>query len=298
MIPLLTLKDQYQRIRLEALLGFPQLLIEDTNDRHNFPIFGYNRLSTNRHKWLEIKTITNITSYQAPSIISKVYSIHHNEKAISEIFLKLLEASLTSPELLKYIRFIPREEPGNKGEDYIVGSISSITNLSSQGYTSYKATLDPIVLEINKILKSVLSNHNILNNMTQLSANYLPGEVKREEVSVISNQDDLLILKQEYFTTSVSINENTKYNPRNNIYGSIYQDEDDFKEIDESDNMGSGNNIIVIDSKQRGNDANFYNKVLNLLKSGKKIVVENKYKVENYFSTVIRYVAINCKIFF
>jgi len=116
LIEIIEVDDKFQRIRMESILGFPQVIIDDVNDRHHFPTCGYNRIPNSTQKWLDIKT-TNNTQNNSPSLIQKLYHFSSNERTVCEVFLIILEASLKIPCLLKYIRYIPKEEPGNGNEE-------------------------------------------------------------------------------------------------------------------------------------------------------------------------------------
>lgn len=115
-VNILSINDKYQRIRLESILGFPQIMIEDVNERHKFPIFGYNKLPNNNQKWIEFKTIFN-KNMNNQSLLHKLYSFQNNSRTVAEVFLLLLEASVSNHALLKYLRYIPKEEPGNGQEE-------------------------------------------------------------------------------------------------------------------------------------------------------------------------------------
>jgi hypothetical protein len=115
-VNLLSIEDKYQRIRLESLLGFPQITIDDVNERHKFPVFGYNKLPNNTQKWIEFKTIFN-KNMNNQSLLYKLYSFQNNSRTVAEVFLILLESSITNHTLLKYMRYIPKEEPGNGAEE-------------------------------------------------------------------------------------------------------------------------------------------------------------------------------------
>jgi hypothetical protein len=115
-VSVLSIDDKYQRIRLESLLGFPQIIIDDVNDRHKFPVFGYNKLPNQSQKWLDFRTVFNKNINNQP-LLHKLYSFHNNSRTVAEVFLILLESSITNHSLLKYLRYIPREEPGNGTEE-------------------------------------------------------------------------------------------------------------------------------------------------------------------------------------
>lgn len=115
LVPILDISDEFQRLRFEAILGFPQMIIEDVNDRYKFPLFGYNRLPNSSTKWMDIKTIFN-KQQLVPSLINRLYYFQSNERTVCEVFLVILEACLTNLALMKYIRYMPKEEPLN-GEE-------------------------------------------------------------------------------------------------------------------------------------------------------------------------------------
>ncbi len=70
--------------------------------------------------------------------------------------------------------------------------------------------------------------------------------------------------------------------------------------MDESQNIVSDETTEVIEPSSRGSDKQFLLQcALKLTKynPGTKLVVQNKYKVEKFTSTVIRYVGVNGKLY-
>lgn len=107
-MPILKIKDEYQILRLETILGYPQIIIDEPNMRHNFPVFGYNKIPDENTKWIDYKCTLNLNS--CCPLLKKLLTFKANERLSCEIFLILLEAAEDNKELLKYLRFMSSEE--------------------------------------------------------------------------------------------------------------------------------------------------------------------------------------------
>lgn len=105
--------------------------------------------------------------------------------------------------------------------------VSSINELNKTSFgNTYQTTLDVLVEKVNSFLKEVLANKTILSHFQNFIGKYLPTEVKREEITVAKVENDLVILRIEYFTAYQVISNNIKYNYKNGSYfPSSMQDE-------------------------------------------------------------------------
>ena len=107
-LKILDIEDEHQMLRFNILLGYPQLIVEEPNQKSNVALFGYNLLSENKNKYTEIRGLYNVRN--SCCLMKKIFSRRFKEKTIIEIFLKFLNASKNNLLLLKYIRNFNSEE--------------------------------------------------------------------------------------------------------------------------------------------------------------------------------------------
>lgn len=71
-----------------------------------------------------------------------------------------------------------------------------------------------------------MNDKSILSNFTSFLGKYLPVEIKKEEISLIKFQDDLMLIKIDYYSSYQMLNSNIKYDYRNASYysSSMYND--------------------------------------------------------------------------
>ncbi len=117
-IPIFELKDNYQIVRFESIIGIPQLILENSN-------FGYQKLMnefsnlidfrgtiSNNDTCCFLKKIFDLKNYLK---ISRDYveerTIHSISSLIMELFLTMIGAATKNQELLKYIALMPSQEP-------------------------------------------------------------------------------------------------------------------------------------------------------------------------------------------
>ena len=112
LIPLFKVQDEYQRLRFEHIIGYPQIAMDEMNMKYNMPYFGFNKMIDKESKIYEFKSL--IQNKQNCCLIKKIINLKYREKACSEIVINFLEAASENLSLLKYIRSIPSEEPKHK----------------------------------------------------------------------------------------------------------------------------------------------------------------------------------------
>jgi hypothetical protein len=149
---------------------------------------------------------------------------------------------------------------------------------------------------LNEILSKI--NDNDINSISKFGGfmdSYLPKEFKREEITYICGDENIYILRIDYFTNFLKFSENIQFDKHNkSFYNNVFE-EQKLKIIDESQNKITNENELVIDCVSRKNDREFFQKILPHLKDNKKIIIQNSYKVENVKSTLARYVVVNGK---
>jgi len=108
---LLQLKDLFQTIRFEILLGIPQLSIEDSNFYYKYPSFGYHKLKNEFDDLNEYRG--TMASKETCSFLKKIFLLkgYQGEAIACELFLTILESATNNPELLKYLVCLPSQEP-------------------------------------------------------------------------------------------------------------------------------------------------------------------------------------------
>jgi len=109
-LKILEIEDEYQILRFNILLGYPQLMVEEPNYKSNMVQFGYNLFKENQGKFIEIRGLCNIRNTSC--LMKKFFSLKFREKTIIEVFLTILNASRTNLPLLKYIRNFNAEDNG------------------------------------------------------------------------------------------------------------------------------------------------------------------------------------------
>jgi len=125
---------------------------------------------------------------------------------------------------------------------------------------------------------------------------YLPKEFKREEITYICGDENIYILRIDYYTSIERFNSNIQFDKHNKSYYNNVFEEQKNKIIDESQNLISNESELVIDCVNRKNDREFFQKIYHLFKDmKKKIIVQNSYKVDKAQSTLSRYVVFNGK---
>ena len=109
-LKILEIEDNYQYLRFNILLGYPQLIVEEPNFKSNLPHFGYYLFKDNQGKYIEIRGLYSIRNTSC--LMKKFFSLKFREKTIIEVFLIILNAARTNLPLLKYIRNLNAEDNG------------------------------------------------------------------------------------------------------------------------------------------------------------------------------------------
>ena len=168
--------------------------------------------------------------------------------------------------------------------------------------TTYLDQLKRIVEKLNPLLTSVLNDKSLLKGFKSFGNRYLPYEVKREEVSLLMQGENLFIVKIEYFTNVIPFGKNIDWKKSATCYASTQESINSgynyYKDrvVEESQNIKPDDTTIVYDMADRpNNEREFLKKLLPALSQNKKVVVQNKYAIENVHSTLIRFVVFNSK---
>ena len=179
-----------------------------------------------------------------------------------------------------------------------VSAIHTYTNRYENNFFLEK--LKSIVEKINLVLNNNgISDKSLLKGFKAFANKYLPYEIKREEITHVMSGEGIYILKFEYFGNTIPITKDIKYSKSASFYQSMFDHkEDPNKLIDESQNIKSNeiDGVLVYDHTDRPNsEREFIKRIFLSVSSGKKIIVQNKYFVDNITSILIRYVAYNSK---
>ena len=161
-----------------------------------------------------------------------------------------------------------------------------------------------IVDEINPLIPEILANKSILKGFKSFPNKYLHFKIKREEITQIMCGEGIYILKIEYFTSVIPFSKDIKFHQSANYYSSGSDPMHSGKEpldktIVESQNVETDENTTVLDYTDRlMNEKEFLKRIVGPNQNSKKIVIQNKYFVENAFSSLIRYVAVSSNFIF
>jgi hypothetical protein len=108
-LPVLEIKDEFQLLRFEIILGYPMVIIEEATMRSKWPIFGYHKLSDYSAKYIDYRSALNIRG--CCSLLKKLAQLRNQkDRLVIEVFLILLEASIKNYALLKYLKLMPSDE--------------------------------------------------------------------------------------------------------------------------------------------------------------------------------------------
>ena len=302
-IPLLDIKDSYQRMRFEIILGIPQCIIDDTIGKNSMPLIGYHNLSDDKSKYFEYKGSINLRN--TSSVLKKLFLLKSKENVAIQIYLSILEACTLNFELLKYIRRLKAEEP--LFDDFIEWGVALINSLGKNESNIYYIKMKQYVSQINPILDKVMSDTNILPGFRGFMGKYLIKDLKREEITLIAHKDNVYLFELDYFGNFLTLDEQIDYSQSKSyvVGGSMnLLEEDDEKVakeaqdkiIDESENLSEvaeNEQLVSADLKLGMTEKEFFTKILANFTMYKKIIVENRYSVPEYRSLMKRYVIFN-----
>jgi ubiquitin C-terminal hydrolase len=306
-IPLLNLKDSLQRTRFEIIMGIPQIMIEESSGKSPFPYIGYHNLSDERSKLIDHKGTINLRNMC--SVVKKMYLLKSKDTISVQIFLAILEACTENRELLKYIRKMPAEEP--LFESFIEWGVAVINSYGRSEQNVFYEKLKEHVSKINPSLEKVMSDPDILPGFKSFIGRFIMKDIKREEIALIAQKDNLFLFSVEYFGNYLSLNENIDYSHSKSYVGggSLLEDEEKIKKENNDGEINSNNileeenlkseeipedtYVIPAESKLNLSEKEFFKIILPRFTDYKKVVVENKGSVPNSMSLLRRYVILN-----
>ena len=297
--PLLNINDDYQRMRFEYIIGFPQLIIDEPTSRYVFPFFGFHKMRDIKSKIYEYTGLTN--HRLTCCFLKKLFNIRGVEKAPCEIFLNILEAADLNPALLKYIRFMPAESQCDG--DFIMWGVHSIKTVNKKYNTNFDERLEKLAQSINNKLTDIFYNNSILHSFKgfiDINQKYLIMDIYSEEITQVRHKDNVYLFQIEYYTTIDRLDENSnlEFNDSKSNYYSEEEKEDKIK-AEEFNKFSENENTVFIDQAYKINDEKeFFKNILVHFTQGKKVVVIAKNKSSNaqVYSTFIRFVVFNSKL--
>lgn len=285
-LKILEIEDNHQVLRFNILLGYPQLMVEEPSYRSNKTLFGYNLISDNSGKFIEIRGLYNIKN--TSSLMRKIYSIKYREKIIIEVFLMILNAARTNLYLLKYIRNFNSEDANSN--DYINYGIQMING--KRGDNTYLDDLKNIVGHLNELLSNQMDKINI-PGFNSFIGKYYHKEIKREIYELIYANEGIYIFKVDFHCSKHTDNNEEEENQDEG--NKIFKFLNHFP-LDNSDTFENKDDSYVVynyDSKL-GNEREFFKRIISgMQQSNKKYVMENKNTVKDHTHNLIRYVAFN-----
>jgi hypothetical protein len=298
-VPLLALNDNYQRLRFEYIIGFPQMIIEDPTPRYPFPLFGFHKMKDESSK---VYDYTGLTSHRLfCCYLKKLFSIRGIEKLPCEIFLTILEASEEIPALLKYIRFMPGE--AILDGDFIMWGVHNIKRVIKKYTTNFDERLEKVANSINQKLSEIYYNDSILysfRGFIDINNKYLIMDIISENISLVAHKDNVYLFQIEYFTTVEKIDQNTVLDmtlSKSNDYEDEEEKEEKIKSEDYNNFIENESSVIIQQANKIPDEREFFRQILVHFTQGKKVIVQAKKKTESpSYATLIRFVVFNSKI--
>jgi hypothetical protein len=223
-LPLLGLKDSFQRLRFEILIGFPQLVVEENPSKYHQPLISYHVLSDDKTKHTENRGLINVRNTM--TLLQKLYYLRPKGTTSIQVFLQILEACVENPELLKYIRNMPADEPRyGSFIDYGVIMINTYVAKSDNSY--YYDRLTEVVNKINPLMDNVINDNTILSGHNGFIGKYLIKDIKREEITLLKQIDNIYLFEIEYFANTIPLNQETNYTKSKSYINGSYNILDD-----------------------------------------------------------------------
>ena len=292
---LLRIRDDKQITRMFILIGYPQIAIDEPNSRYNLPYFGFHNMSDFTSKAYEVKGLVNLNN--TCTLIKKLYNLHDKDQQ-AEIFLNILNECKKNHVLLRYLRSFPGEEPFF--EDFVKFGMHVVE--SSFRKTDYGQVFKDIIDILNPVLKSGVLN-NMIKNFNGFFGRYLHNDIKREEFTFIDKTESIFIIRCDYYTNMTTYSKTLDFSKSKCYFGAVHKFEEEKsveKERDsEENNIKSNEKVIVYSTEEKiGNEREWIKSIMKNLTAGQKVVVQNESKVENFKHNLIRFIAINSKIYF
>jgi len=108
--------------------------------------------------------------------------------------------------------------------------------------------------------------------------------------------EGLFLLRIEYFTSLIPINKDLNLSRSVSNYAIILDQKN--ADVDENQNLKTDENTEVYDISERPlNERELFKKILPIVSNNKKVIIQNKNKIENVISSMIRYVIFNSKLY-
>ena len=317
MIEMVNIKDKFQFKRYTILLGYPTMIIDETGETSNLPLFGKKIMKSKNDNYLKYTTINHIK--ESNCVLSKIVQFDKDvdkDKAI--LFVKIMMLLLTKAKknytLFKYLYLMPcRSLQYDNVYDEIVEKIKmyiekitaeEIKKQYSEDIVSIVAASEDYITKVKEDLSKQSTNEEIEddwemeNDKKEIAEmqwfkgfknNYIPGDIVREEISFICEGERLVLLRIEYYTTIIPIDQ--LHPSKTEITF-----DDNTSTVEEKEQIEEAENIGMIDIKLRnGNEKEYTKEIGQKAKiAGKKIVLVNpELKDKKCYNTLIRYVVTN-----
>ncbi|MCQ2816811.1 MAG: hypothetical protein MJ252_06050, partial [archaeon] len=300
---LMLIKDEYQPIRLEILLGIPQHEIKITRRAGILPLIGYHSITTNS------QTLFNnippiFRSENIKTVLGKLTEIRSMMRIGGEIFISLLKSCLDDHLLFKYLSLLPYESLEYK--NYIDWGTHLIDNLGeSEEDNKLKSELISISEPLNKLYsESILENEKLSKEYPGFICPYLLSTVKYCRISKVFEESNITLLLIDYYCDYMNKEEEggidfSKSQSNYNVYN--YNTAPDRGEIIQEENFNEEDlekeGILLLNSDSYGSygEEKFMKDIKNVFNSQQPnaIIVENQYSVPNNKNILRRIIAIN-----
>ena len=318
-IEMVNIKDQFQFRRYNSLLGYPTLIIDESGEKSNLPLFGKKIMKSKNDNYLKYITINHIK--EGNCVLSKIVEFEKevdNNKAtlFVKIMMLLLTKARTNYTLFKYLYLMPcRSLQYDNVYDEIIANIKfyiekisaeDVKKQYSEDIVSIVTASEAYATKVKEDLTKTPSTEEYEDELEMendkkeieemqwfkgFKNNYLPDDIVREEVSFICEGEGLILLRIEYYTTVIPIDQAHPSQTEIAFEDNLTLPTDVNEKLIE-DSL----NEVVYDIKPRNpKEKTFMKEVGQKAKNaGKKIILLNtELKDKKCYNTLIRYVVTN-----
>ena len=145
--------------------------------------------------------------------------------------------------------------------------------------------------------QSILPNYNIY------MGSYYHHDIKREEIKLLANKDNLFLFQFEYFTSTVDNSDEVDFSKsKQNKSKTLELNEESIKNEEEAadkQNIITSDNLLVDEMTNRPvHEKEILIKNMSNLVKGIKVVFQDSNFVDSHKSTLLRYVLFNSKFLY
>jgi hypothetical protein len=162
------------------------------------------------------------------------------------------------------------------------------------------------VVKINPLIDSVVNDTGMLQGFRRFVGNYIVRDIKKEEITLIAQKENLYVFQIEYFGNTITTGSHIDFsNSKSYVSGDINLLEDEEKKKEETEtelkivadenikDVNDDEQLIYSETKFNLSEREFMKKIIANFTSYKKVIVENKYSVPNTTSLFKRFIVFN-----